>query len=901
MIPQHMPYRSSLRHVPTMAARQSRKYVRSSRPFIISTLIVTVLVGLSCFRNPLWSTQSSQLQLLTRASSLECRDIHRATDQCAFARSECDDDEAGLLPYIAFYYCTLGSAKPVAFAILTIWLGLLFTTIGIAASDFFSVNLSTIARILGLSESLAGVTFLALGNGSPDVFSTFAAMDSNSGSMAIGELIGAASFITAVVAGSMALVREFRVSRRTFVRDICFFIAAVSFTMMFLADGRLQLWECAIMIGFYVFYVVTVVGWHWASTRRRRRQQKEAASRSQFDGLATQDADTLEPYHDEGDDEYDEAPRMNIRTTRALDPGDISALESGPRIEVQSPGDDLPPDDDEDDRGIHVAAEMTSSMRVLRPQGRRSTTTITPIRPSLVGALEFRSILTSLQKEGNMRLAPISSRAHSSDRIPTRAAYATQSTSNVPTAVDTPAGHRDRALSSGDLPLGLDGPAAGDLAVEGMGRPAFRNSAGSSLSADGRLAPPGHGAAGSLGSSLSARLPVLQIPATGSAANELQFEAPVPFPEFSDSPMPITPTSPQRTSSFPMSSTGVVSRTSFPFPAEPPAPRPIRWWPYRILPPPHVLLATLFPTLQGWREKPIWDKMVSVISVPSIFLLVITLPVVDSEDQANDDAADSEADTVILPSPAHNGHAGALQGPAAQHEAETEWQRYRRNTRTNGSRPSLQTSPARTPSSPLPEGQDLASRSVDDIADAIQIAKPAPEVLMGSSETATLSKDDSLGWSRWLVALQMFTGPLFTVFIVWANMVEDLDNPGATLLRLVLYSLLASCVLLSVLLLTTSPDKKPKYHFLLCFLGFIISVAWISTVAGEVVGVLKAIGVIFDISEAILGLTIFAVGNSLGDLVADVTVARLGYPVMALYVHNPLIPCVSLVSLRAHD
>ena len=37
-------------------------------------------------------------------------------------------------------------------------------------------------------------TFLAFGNGSPDVFSTFAAMGSNSGSMAVGELIGAAGF-----------------------------------------------------------------------------------------------------------------------------------------------------------------------------------------------------------------------------------------------------------------------------------------------------------------------------------------------------------------------------------------------------------------------------------------------------------------------------------------------------------------------------------------------------------------------------------------------------------------------------------------------------------------------------------------------------------------------------------
>jgi solute carrier family 24 (sodium/potassium/calcium exchanger), member 6 len=125
-------------------------------------------------------------------------------------------------------------------------------------------------------------------------------------------------------------------------------------------------------------------------------------------------------------------------------------------------------------------------------------------------------------------------------------------------------------------------------------------------------------------------------------------------------------------------------------------------------------------------------------------------------------------------------------------------------------------------------------------------------------------------------------GPLFVVFILWANMYEDLRQPGKMLVKLVLYSLVASLCLMALLVLTTTPDKKPKYHFLLCFLGFVISVAWISTVAGEVVGVLKAFGVILGISEAILGLTIFAVGNSLGDLVADVTVARLGYPVMAL-------------------
>ena len=91
-----------------------------------------------------------------------------------------------------------------------------------------------------------------------------------------------------------------------------------------------------------------------------------------------------------------------------------------------------------------------------------------------------------------------------------------------------------------------------------------------------------------------------------------------------------------------------------------------------------------------------------------------------------------------------------------------------------------------------------------------------------------------------------------------------------------------SLVCLFILLATTAHDRQPRFRPLLCFLGFAVAIAWISTIANEVVGVLKAFGVILNMSDAILGLTIFAVGNSCGDLVADITVAKLGYPVMAL-------------------
>jgi len=147
---------------------------------------------------------------------------------------------------------------------------------------------------------------------------------------------------------------------------------------------------------------------------------------------------------------------------------------------------------------------------------------------------------------------------------------------------------------------------------------------------------------------------------------------------------------------------------------------------------------------------------------------------------------------------------------------------------------------------------------------------------------AITSTSPSPEWNRWLVILQLFTAPFFLVLIIWANTVDSPTSHPETLIKPTLISLAVSTLLLILLLSTTTPTKPPRYQWILCLAGFIISITWISTIANEVVGVLKTIGVIFDISDAILGLTIFAVGNSLGDLVADITVARLGYPVMAL-------------------
>ncbi|TWU76879.1 hypothetical protein ED733_006461 [Metarhizium rileyi] len=893
--------------MPPPKARASRLRARS---FIVTVVLLIVLTAYSFFLHTyrhqgLEQRQHAKIALLRRAKEPECSEVHFASDQCAFVRKYCLDEDAGLLPYLEWYFCSFSGAKPIAFTLLIVWLGLLFTTIGIAASDFFSINLSTIATILGLSESLAGVTFLAFGNGSPDVFSTFAAMSSNSPGMALGELIGAACFITGVVAGSMALVREFRVDRRTYARDIIFFIVAVIFTMAFLADGHLRFWECWAMVGYYALYVVTVVGWHWYSTRRKRRLRREGEARSHYYSMVGPSGDELfgEPYRDEPenpqDDIGDDSRSASLRT-------DVSALERGLRFENDNT--DLTSNEEgsieegnEADHERMVAAEVSRNMRVLRT-GRNKSINLNPIRPSLVGAMEFRSALAQLQRESNLQLSDITGR-NCSDHPSARDRRGTTSVvpdSNQWETVSTPGvSGRERASSyGGTAPLSAPLPMLEDdesssgssTNLKASGHPTSGHGTSPSIAyvVGGNLAPPPVGPSGAIdtvkpgfGAHEQNKLPNnlhLIIPSKGSSNSEGSSPA-SPFPRYTDSPLAITPNVHSERTEFMLPPPVVPHRDGY-FPqmsgSVVPNRRPIRWWPYSLLPPPDVVLATLFPTLQAWGEKTVWDKILSSISVPSIFLLVITLPVVESE--TNESSVD---DLTILDSSSRREHGHAAQVAPNEPqliEPEGEWERFRRHSLSRSRRNSLTSAEACSPRLVVTlENDDTAVMSQGETTNGQTVAKPLSDMPSVSNEN-----DGPSTWNRWLVCVQFFTGPLFAVLILWANMAEEFSNPGRALVKMILYTLLGSLILLAFLFLLTSDHKRPKYHFLLCFLGFIISIAWISTIAGEVVGVLKTFGVVLNISEALLGLTIFAAGNSVGDLVADITVARLGFPVMAL-------------------
>ncbi|XP_029572723.1 mitochondrial sodium/calcium exchanger protein isoform X2 [Salmo trutta] len=218
--------------------------------------------------------------MLRQGNTDECDIVMNlsAADRCAFVKATPDCSmEDSFINYLKMAFCLLPpNLTPLTITLCIIWLLILFIVLGLTASKFFCPNLSAISSSLRLTHNVAGVTFLALGNGAPDVFSaTVAFSRPHTAGLAIGALFGAGIFVTTVVAGSVSLVKPFTVASRPFLRDVIFYMAAVFWTFIILYRGTISLGETLGYLGLYVVYVVTVIVSAYIYS-----QQKHSATRS---------------------------------------------------------------------------------------------------------------------------------------------------------------------------------------------------------------------------------------------------------------------------------------------------------------------------------------------------------------------------------------------------------------------------------------------------------------------------------------------------------------------------------------------------------------------------------------------------------------------------------------------
>ncbi|XP_073528222.1 mitochondrial sodium/calcium exchanger protein isoform X1 [Phyllobates terribilis] len=252
------------------------------------------------------------------AEEADCQAVGtlNASLRCEFIRntSDCGDND-GYISYLDVAFCSFPPQLfPLAIFLYALWLLYLFIILAVTAEKFFCPNLSAISQTLRLSHNVAGVTFLAFGNGAPDVFSAVAAFsDSRTAGLAIGALFGAGVFVTTVVAGSIALVKPFTAASRPFLRDIVFYMSAIFLTFYVLYRGYVSLPEVFVYLLLYLAYVLVVVLSTWVY-QRMRRQLSAAPSLEQPELLVDAEDDAFPtPHGSEYGDEYQ--PLLPLQST----------------------------------------------------------------------------------------------------------------------------------------------------------------------------------------------------------------------------------------------------------------------------------------------------------------------------------------------------------------------------------------------------------------------------------------------------------------------------------------------------------------------------------------------------------------------------------------------------------
>ncbi|BBN19931.1 hypothetical protein Mp_8g14960 [Marchantia polymorpha subsp. ruderalis] len=197
-------------------------------------------------------------------------------DSCSYVKSIPQCKSGTLIEYTQFFFCTFKDAVVPAYIALAIWLVILFYMLGNQAADFFCCSIEKLSALLHLPPTVAGVTLLPLGNGAPDVFASIAAfVGAGQGQVGLNSVLGGATFVTSVVAGSASLVvaasnAPVHLDRRCFLRDIGFFLFTLAVLTTILFNGEIHFWGAIGYISIYGAYAVTVAAVEFLKSHRHK-------------------------------------------------------------------------------------------------------------------------------------------------------------------------------------------------------------------------------------------------------------------------------------------------------------------------------------------------------------------------------------------------------------------------------------------------------------------------------------------------------------------------------------------------------------------------------------------------------------------------------------------------------
>jgi cation:H+ antiporter len=113
-----------------------------------------------------------------------------------------------------------------------------------------------IARKLGVSELIIGLTIISIGTSAPEFAVSILSALKGHANISVGNVVGSNIFNLGFILGGVALVRPIATSETLVKRDGSVLILSTFLLLLFFLDLRLSFWEGIILICFLVCYLI---------------------------------------------------------------------------------------------------------------------------------------------------------------------------------------------------------------------------------------------------------------------------------------------------------------------------------------------------------------------------------------------------------------------------------------------------------------------------------------------------------------------------------------------------------------------------------------------------------------------------------------------------------------------
>jgi cation:H+ antiporter len=122
-------------------------------------------------------------------------------------------------------------------------------------------NTVLIAKALGVSEKVIGLTIIAAGTSLPELATSVVAAFRKNADIAVGNIVGSNIFNLLLIGGTVSFVSPVKYSP---IFDIDFYILAAGTIVLFInliawRKHRLDRWEAALLLSFYVGYTIFLI------------------------------------------------------------------------------------------------------------------------------------------------------------------------------------------------------------------------------------------------------------------------------------------------------------------------------------------------------------------------------------------------------------------------------------------------------------------------------------------------------------------------------------------------------------------------------------------------------------------------------------------------------------------